>query len=92
VREAVTGNRGRVISASTASEAGEQRLRKLTMHFAIEGTLDTIERTFAAIEIATPALFVDAFTIAAPVNGNQRDGPLLLNLELDLAGYIEVSR
>jgi general secretion pathway protein M len=88
LREAVTGSGGRINSMSEASEAVERGFRKLTVRFAIEGTLDTIEQTFAAIETTHPALFVDAFAIAVPVR-TQPDGPPPLSFELEVAGYLQ---
>jgi hypothetical protein len=92
LRAAVVGSDGRVKSTSEANEAAEHGFRKITIRFGIEGTIETVQKTLAAVVIATPTLFVDGFTIAAPANETARDRPPVLNLDLILAGYMQGPR
>jgi hypothetical protein len=71
----------------------ERGFLKLTVRFSIQGTLDTVQQTLAAIATTNPALFVDSYTITAPESaGPAADAPPMLNLELDVAGYMLTSR
>ena len=88
LRQAVVGSGGRVDSTAEMRETAEHDFHKMTIHFSIEGTLDTLQKTLAAIDASTPALFVDAMTISAPVNGTARDTPPILTFDLDVAGYM----
>lgn len=88
LRAAVIGSGGRVRSASEASEAAEHGFRKITVRFGIEGSLETVQQTLAAVTAATPALFVDGFTIVAPAKGTDRDHPPIFDLDLNVAGYM----
>ncbi|HEY1300532.1 MAG TPA: GspMb/PilO family protein, partial [Stellaceae bacterium] len=62
--------------------------RKIAVQFSVEGTLDTLQKTLAAVETKTPALFVDGFTVAAAENGAGRDHPPMLDFDLNVAGYM----
>jgi hypothetical protein len=92
LRAAVVGSGGRVKSTSEANEAAEHGFRKVTVRFGIEGTIETVQKTLGAVVAAAPALFVDRFTVTAPANEAIRDHPPLLNLDLNLAGYMRASR
>jgi Type II secretion system (T2SS), protein M subtype b len=92
VREAVIAGGGQVTSTSEAHEAAEYGFRKITVHFSIEGTLDTMVKTLAAIETARPALFADNFTVATQENTTERTGPPILDLDLDVSGYSAMPR
>ncbi|MGH7113303.1 MAG: type II secretion system protein GspM [Stellaceae bacterium] len=83
---------GRVDSSSEAHETVEHGFRKVTVHFSIEGSLDTVTRTLAAIETARPALFADRLTIAAPDNATAAGGRAILHFELDVSGYLAEPR
>jgi len=87
LREAVIAGGGQVTSTSEAHEAAEHGFRKITVHFTIEGTLDTMVKTLAAIETARPALFADNFTVATQENATEHKGPPTLDLDLDVSGY-----
>lgn len=82
------GGGGRVDSSSEAHETVEHGFRKVTVHFSIEGSLDTVTRTLAAIETARPALFADRLAIAAPDNAAAAGGRAILHFELDVSGYL----
>jgi hypothetical protein len=92
LRAAAVGSGGRVKSTSEANEAAEHGFRKVTVRFGIEGTIETLQKTLAAVVTAAPALFVDGFTVAAPANEAVRDHPPVLNLDLNVAGYMRASR
>jgi hypothetical protein len=87
VQQAVGAGGGRIDSSSAAHEAVEHGLRRITVHFSGEGTLDTVTGALAAIETARPALFADRVTIAAP-DGAAADGPPVLRFDLDVSGYL----
>jgi hypothetical protein len=92
LRAAVIGSGGRIKSTSEANEAAEYGFRKTTVRFGIEGTIETVQQTLAAVAATTPALFVDGFTVAAPANETARDHPPVLNLDLNVAGYMRAPR
>lgn len=88
LREAVVAGGGRVKSTSFLHEANERGFRKIAVQFSIEGTLDTLEKTLAAVEAKAPALFVDGFTVEAAEAQAPRDRPPTLDFDLDVAGYM----
>jgi len=92
LRAAVTSSGGRVKSTSEGNEAAEHGFRKVTVRFGIEGTLETVQQTLAAVATTAPALFVDGFTVAAPANETARDHPPVLNLDLNVAGYMRTPK
>jgi hypothetical protein len=92
LRAAVAAGGGRVTSTSEAREAAELGFRKITVHCTIEGSLDTMVKTLAAIETAEPALFVDNLVAATREIEGQRRGPPLLDIDLDVTGYSAQSR
>jgi hypothetical protein len=92
LRAAVVGNGGRVKSTSEASEAAEHGFRKVTVRFGIEGTIETVQQTLAAVANTTPALFVDGLIIAGPANETARDRPPVLNIDLNVAGYMQAPK
>ena len=87
LRKAVGDDGGRVESSSEAHETSEHGFRRITVHFNIEGTLDTMTRTLAAIEAARPALFADRLTVAAP-ESPAANGPPMLHFEIDVGSYV----
>jgi Type II secretion system (T2SS), protein M subtype b len=92
LRKAVTAGGGRVDSSSEAHETIKHGVRKITVHFSIEGTLDTVTETLAAVETARPALFTDGIAITAPDAAPAASGPPMLRFELDVSGYLAVPR
>jgi hypothetical protein len=91
LREAVTAGGGRVKSTSFDREANERGFRKIVVQFSIEGTLDTLQKTLAAVERRTPALFVDGFTVEAAETGTAPDRAPVLDFDLSVAGYMRGS-
>jgi Type II secretion system (T2SS), protein M subtype b len=91
LRTAVSGSGGRVKSTSEGNEAADHGFRKVTVRFGIEGTIETVQQTLSAVTAAAPALFVDGFTVTAPTNEAMRDHPPVLNLDLNVAGYMRGS-
>jgi general secretion pathway protein M len=87
LRKAVEAGGGRIKSSSEAHETGEHGFRRITVHFSIEGTLDTITRTLAAIETARPALFEDQVAIAA-LDSADANAPPVVHFDLDISGYL----
>jgi len=92
LRQVVVGSGGRVKSTSEGTESPASGFREVTIRFSIEGTLETVQKSLAAIETATPALFVNGLTIAAPSDLTARDRPPVLNLDLDVTGYMRMPR
>jgi hypothetical protein len=88
LREAVTAGGGRVKSTSFDREANERGFRKIVVQFSIEGTLDTLQKTLAAVESKTPALFVDALMVEAAESQGVRDRAPVLDFDLGVAGYM----
>jgi Type II secretion system (T2SS), protein M subtype b len=92
LRSAVTGSGGRVKSTSEANESAEHGFRKVTVRFGIEGTIETLQQTLAAVATTSPTLLVDGFTVAAPANEAMRDLPPVLNIDLNVAGYMQAPK
>ena len=92
LRQVVIGSGGRVKSTSEGREATASGFHEITIRFSIEGTLATVQKTLAAIENSTPALFVNGLTIAAPSDRAARDRPPVLNLDLDVTGYMRAAQ
>ena len=87
LREAVSSGDGAVRSTSHLQGTDEKDFRTVRVRFRIDGTLDTVQQTLAAIESARPAMFVDSMTIAAPANQPTEDKPPMLSLDLEVIGY-----
>lgn len=92
LRQVIASNGGSLKSTSEAGTAVEHGLRKVTLRFSIDGTINTVEKTLGAIETASPALFVDTLSITAPGLGLAPDRPPVLNLELAVAGYMPAAQ
>lgn len=92
LRAAVVGSGGRVKSTSEANEAAEHGFRKVSVRLGIEGTIETVQKTLAAVAATVPALFVDGFTVTAPANETASDRPPVLSLDLNVAGYMRGPR
>jgi hypothetical protein len=61
------------------------------VRFSVEGTLETVRRTLAAIETSKPVMFVDSMTIMAPATFPP-DKPPLLSLDLEVVGYMSKAK
>jgi hypothetical protein len=92
LRAAVVDGGGRVKSTSEANEAAEHGFPRVTVRFGIEGTIETVQKTLGAIAAGAPALFVEGFTITAPANETARDYAPVLDLDLNVAGYMRTAK
>jgi hypothetical protein len=92
LRQVVISSGGRVKSTSEGRESPASGFHEVAIRFSIEGTLETVQKALAAIETSSPALFVNGLTIAAPSDSAARDRPPVLNLDLDVTGYMRASR
>jgi hypothetical protein len=86
LRQVITQNAGRLHSTAIVSQADEHGFRRVTVHFSIEGTLDTVVATLTAIEAARPGMYVDAMAVHATGTGGVEDPPGIM-LDLDVTGY-----
>lgn len=87
LRQAVGGSDGVVKSTSHLRGSDDKDLQTVRIRFSIEGTLDTVQHTLAAIELAKPAMFVDSMTIAAPATFSTAKPPLL-GLDIEVVGFM----
>jgi hypothetical protein len=79
---------GGVVKTTTELRGTEaQSLQAVRIRFRIEGTIETISQTLAAIEQSRPALFVDALTIQGQDGDGSAERPPLLTLDLDVSAY-----
>jgi hypothetical protein len=78
---------GQLRSTAVVSEALDHGFRRVTVHFGIEGVLDTVQATLAAIQSARPAMFVDSLAIHATTSGDARNPPGL-TMDVDVSGYM----
>lgn len=67
--------------------AGPARAAAIRTRFRIEGTLETIRATLAAIETSRPALFVDGLTITGQDGDGTVEKPPMLALDLDVTAF-----
>jgi hypothetical protein len=87
LRKVVAGSNGRLRSTAVVSEALEHGFHRVTVHFAIEGVLETVQATLAAVQAARPAMFVDSVAIHATGVGGGHEPPAL-TMDLDVSGYM----
>jgi len=90
LRPAIAGTGGRLRSTAVVAEAEEHGMRRVTVHFSIQGSLQTIQAALAATEAARPAMFVLATTIHAAGTNAMMDpaGPPPLTMEMDVSGFM----
>ncbi len=91
LRQAVTDSGGQLRTSSEPAETAEHGMRRVALHFSIEGPLATVLGTLASVEATRPALFVDALKIAAPQFEVSPDTEPRFVLELDVSGYSEAT-
>jgi hypothetical protein len=89
LRKVIGGSGGRLRSTAMVGEATEHGFRRVTVHFSLDGTLDTVTATLAAIETAHPGMFVDLMAVHAAVAAVADRAPAL-TMELDVSGYMTV--
>lgn len=87
LRQAISGSKGVVKSASHLRGNNEKDLQTVRIRFNIEGTLATVQQTLSAIDDARPAMFVDGMTITAPATFSQDKAPVL-GLDIQIVGYM----
>lgn len=85
LRKVVTEHAGRVRTTSELRTAADQAERNVRVRFRIEGTIETIERTLAAIEASRPMLFVDAMTLVGHDGDGTPERAPVLTLDLDVS-------
>ncbi len=90
LRAVVAANAGQLRSTAMVSETDEHGFHRVTVHFSIEGTIDTVQATLAAIEAARPAMFVESVAIHATGSASV-DRPPALTMELDASGYMQMT-
>ena len=86
LRQAVAGSHGAVKSTSELQGGEEKGLQAVKLRFAIEGSLETLQATLAAVAAARPAIFVDAMNVVAP-GTNGPDKPPRIDFDLEVVGY-----
>lgn len=87
IRDAIGSVGGNIRSTSELNGKDEAGLRRVRVHVVIDGTLETVVRTLAAIDAARPPIFVENLTISSPANITV-DKPPMLTLDLDVLGYM----
>jgi hypothetical protein len=87
LRKVVAASNGQLRSTAVVSEAMDHGFRRVTVHFGIEGVLDTVQATLAAIQSARPAMFVDSVAIHATTSGDAHNPPGL-TMDVDVSGYM----
>lgn len=92
LRQVVVANGGVVKSSAEQRPTSEQSSQAVQVRLRIEGPLDTVQKTLAAIEDARPALFVDSLTILAQDGGGSPDKRPTLGVDLQVIGYRALSR
>jgi len=92
LRRVVTSSDGVVKSTSELRTTAEREARVVRVRFRIEGTLETAQKTLAAIETMRPALFVDSLTIVGPGGPIDPARPPVIDVDLEVSGYMPVGR
>jgi hypothetical protein len=90
LRAVVAGSAGLLRSTALVSEGSDHGFHRVTVRFSIEGTIDTVQATLAAVEAARPAMFVESLAIHAGDTGGE-DHPPPLNMELAINGYMRIA-
>jgi hypothetical protein len=88
LRQVVTGSGGLVKSTSETRPTSEHDTRIVRLRFRIEGTLDTVQSTLAAIQTMRPSLFVDALSIVGSEGPVDPAKSPVLDLDLEVSGYM----
>jgi hypothetical protein len=77
LRQAVTNGDGIVKSTSYLGATVDKDLQTIRIRLSAEGTLDTLQQTLAAVEIARPPMFVESLTVAGPAQFTTEKAPIL---------------
>jgi general secretion pathway protein M len=88
LRQVVAKNNGVVKSTShLGSVSAEKDLQMIRIRLSIDGTLDTLQHTLAAIEAARPPMFVENMMIVAPAQFSA-DKPPVLALDFEIGAFM----
>jgi hypothetical protein len=90
LRKVIAGSDGQLRSTAVVAEANEHAFHRVTVHFSIEGTLDTVQKALAAVQAARPAMFVESIAIHATGAGGAEHPPQL-TMDLDVSGYMTMA-
>ena len=86
----IAAHGGRLHSTAVVAEANDHGFHRVTVHFGIEGVLDTVQATLDAIAAARPAMFVDSLALHATGTAVTTRPPTL-TMELDVSGYMAMA-
>lgn len=88
LRAVVQAADGAVRSASQPRGTAEDGFTAMRLQFRIAGSLDTLQRTLAAIETARPALFVESLVVTSAGGRATDPTPPLLEMDLEVTFYL----
>ena len=88
LRQVVTKNAGIVKSTShLGSVSADKDLQMIRIRLSVDGTLDTLQHTLAAVETARPPMFVESMMIVAPPQFTADKAPVLA-LDFEIAAFM----
>lgn len=88
MRQAAAENGGRVTASTEMPSVSERGFRRITLRFSVEGSMDTLVRILAALEMASPSLFVEALNVTSGGASGSADRPVSMSIVFDVGGYL----
>ena len=91
VKAKVTANRGKVISTQEVPARQSGTAREVVVRVQMNGDVETVQRTFHALETGMPYLFLDNLRLrgwGGRVVGNAA-GPQVLKVQFDVTAYLQ---
>lgn len=87
LRQVVTNSGGTVKSIANSAGASENDLQTIKVRLSVDGTLDTLQQTLAAVETSRPPMFVDSLQVAAPAQFSADKQPML-TLDFEISAFM----
>jgi hypothetical protein len=87
LRQAITNGNGIVKSTSYLGATVDKDLQTVRIRLSVDGTLDTLQQTLAAVETARPPMFVESMTVAGPAQFTA-DKPPILALDFEISALM----
>lgn len=87
LRQVITNGRGIVKSTSYLGAIADKDLQTIRIRVSVDGTLDTLQQTLAAVETARPPMSVESMTVAGPAQF-VADKPPILALDFEISALM----
>ncbi|MGE5269919.1 MAG: type II secretion system protein GspM [Thiohalocapsa sp.] len=90
LRQVVANSGGTVKSianSANSASASDNELQTIKVRLSVDGTLDTLQQTLAAVETSRPPMFVDSLQIAGPAQFSAEKQPML-TLDFEISAFM----